>query len=150
MLNDSGLPDDTDSGLNSFNSFNSYTPTWPEPLSDAALIGVVGDFVRTISPQTEADEAALLIQFLVAAGNCFGRHAFFRAEAERHYCNLFACLVGKSAKGRKGVSESQTRRVFKKASEELDSIADWSKHCRFSGLSSGEGLIWCVRDEITK
>jgi 5S rRNA maturation endonuclease (ribonuclease M5) len=37
---------------------------WPAPLHDDAFHGLAGQFVRTIGPHSEADPAALLVQFL--------------------------------------------------------------------------------------
>lgn len=58
--------------------------------------------------------------------------------------NLYMTLVGETAKGRKGTSWGQVRRLF----QALD--PDWAEARVMTGLSSGEGLIWQVRDEITK
>lgn len=116
---------------------------WPE-LSKTALYGLVGEIVRNIDPHTEADRAAVLIQTLAAFGNCTGRNAHFTAEADRHYLNLFAVLVGATSKGRKGTSWGQVRRLF----ERIDEM--WTANCVGAGLSSGEGLIWSVRDAVEK
>jgi len=96
--------------------------------------------VRTIEPHSEADPAALLVQTMVAFGNCAGRSAHFAVEGDRHYPNLNAVLVGATSKGRKGTSWSQTKRPF----EQLDEV--WTAERIQHGLSSGEGLIWAVRD----
>lgn len=119
-------------------------PSWPEAPDPAALHGLAGDVVRAVEPHTEADPVALLGQFLVAFGNVVGRGPHFVAEADRHYPNLFAGLVGTTAKGRKGSSLGQVRRLF----ETLEPA--WAKDRILSGLSSGEGLIWAVRDPIEK
>ena len=113
---------------------------WPPPLGEDAFQGLVGDFVRTIEPHTEADPAALLIQFHVAFGNVIDRKAHYLVEADKHYMNLNALLVGETAKGRKGTSWGHIRRVF----EEID--YEWAEKRIQDGLSSGEGLIWAVRD----
>jgi hypothetical protein len=115
---------------------------WPHELRDEAFHGLPGELVRTIEPHSEADPAAILIQFLVAFGNLIGRSAHFAAEADRHYMNLFTVLVGQTAKGRKGTSFGQVRRIL----DALDSA--WGNTRIMSGLASGEGLIWAVRDEI--
>jgi hypothetical protein len=115
---------------------------WPHELRDEAYHGPAGELVRAIEPHSEADPAAILIQFLVAFGNVIGRSAHFAAEADRHFMNLFTVLVGQTAKGRKGTSFGQVLRVL----GVLDSA--WSCARIMSGLSSGEGLIWAVRDEI--
>jgi hypothetical protein len=44
---------------------------WPS-LAPEALHGIVGAVVRTIAPHTEADPAAILLQFLAAFGNIVG------------------------------------------------------------------------------
>ena len=116
---------------------------WPELPADA-LHGLAGDFVKTIEPNTEADNAALLIQFLTAFGNAAGRTVHFIAEADQHFTNMFCCLVGETAKGKKGSSFGHVQRLFKTVDE------GWAQDCNHAGLSSGEGLIWCIRDEIKK
>jgi hypothetical protein len=116
---------------------------WPV-LSDSALYGLAGEIVHTIDPHTEADRAAVLIQTLVAFGNCIGRTAHFTAEADRHYLNLFTVLIGATSKGRKGTSWGQVRRLFEHIDEQ------WAANCVGGGLSSGEGLIWSVRDTLEK
>lgn len=119
-------------------------PPWPDPLAPEAFHGLAGDFVRLVEPATEADPAALLVQFLVAFGSLAGRSAYFEHEATRHGCNLFAALVGATSRGRKGTSWDWVRRV--------DAMADstWAETRVLSGLSSGEGVIWAVRDPIEK
>jgi hypothetical protein len=117
---------------------------WPEPLADAAYHGLAGDLVRAIEPQSEADPAALLIQTLVAFGNAIGISPYYEVEGAAHHANLFGILVGRTAKARKGTSWSHVQRIFERA----DRV--WVQKCVVSGLSTGEGLIWAVRDPIEK
>jgi hypothetical protein len=117
---------------------------WPEPPSAEAFHGLAGEFVNVVSPHTEADSVALLAQFLVFFGNAAGRSSYFRVEADAHTTNINAILVGDTASGRKGTSLSQTRRPFETAD------AGWAENRIQSGLSSGEGLIWAVRDPIER
>jgi len=117
---------------------------WPRPLNGAAYHGVFGELVNAVAPHTEADPAALLIQTLVMFGSVIGRTAHWRVEADTHYLNLNVVLVGATGKGRKGTSGGHARRVF----EQID--PEWSRSRVTSGLSSGEGLIWAVRDPIEK
>ena len=116
---------------------------WPV-LDVRALRGVIGDLVRAIEPHSEADSVALLIQGLLAFGSTLNRSAYFSAEADRHHMNLNAVLVGETAKGRKGTSWGYIRRSFAAVDP------DWASTRILNGLSSGEGLIWAVRDEISK
>lgn len=117
-------------------------PAWPDRLDSAAFHGLAGEFVGRVEPHTEADPIALLVQFLVMFGNLVGRGPHVRIEADRHAANLFAILVGATSKGRKGVSQGQARRPFQAVDE------TWGRDRIQSGLSSGEGLIWAVRDAI--
>ena len=128
-------------GLISLNSFNSYS--WPV-LKPEALYGLAGDVVGAIEPHSEADPAALLINVLVSFGNVIGDGPHFMAEADRHPMRLFAICVGETSKGRKGISWGHIERLFKAVDPE------WANGHVLSGLSSGEGLIWAVRDPIEK
>lgn len=119
-------------------------PGWPDSPSAEAFAGIAGEFVKIIEPETESDPVALLIQFLVFFGNCAGRTSFFQVEASQHGANMNAVLVGDTASGRKGTSENHVRRLFGLAD------SDWAGVRIQSGLSSGEGLIYAVRDPITK
>jgi hypothetical protein len=118
--------------------------TWPAPPDEAAFHGLAGEVVKTIEPETESDPVAILVQFLVAFGNACKRGAYYQVEARRHYTNLFAILVGKTAKGRKGTAWGWNESLFP---EEVS--PGWHR-CQQTGLSSGEGLIWAVHDEVRK
>ena len=126
----------------SFALFASFAPETPEPLADAAFHGIAGEFVRTVEPHSEADPVALLGSFLVGVGNLLGPNAYLRVEGDRHYPRINATLVGDTAKGRKGTSWGQTRRLLKQVD------TDWADGQIVEGLSSGEGLIHHVRDPI--
>jgi hypothetical protein len=112
---------------------------WPAPPGRAAYHGLAGATVDAIAPHTEADPVALLAQLLVAFGAAVGRGAWFQVEATRHHANEFVILVGDSAKARKGASWDHVRRLLDAADASLAKRT-------LTGLSSGEGLIWAVRD----
>ncbi|MFC0472498.1 hypothetical protein ACFFHM_18935 [Halalkalibacter kiskunsagensis] len=111
-------------------------------LDHEAFHGIAGKVVKMIEPHTEADNAALLINFLVGFGNLLGRQPHFVVESKKHHVRLFAALVGKTSKGRKGSSWGHIKRIL----ERVDS--GWALNQIKSGLSSGEGLINQVRDEL--
>ena len=117
---------------------------WPEPLRKDALHGLPGEIVSAIEPHSEADPASLLGQALVCFGNAIGRTASFKVESDSHFTNLFAVLVGETSKARKGISWAYIRNLFKEAAPE------WTDNCIQGGLSTGEGLIWAVRDPIVR
>jgi Protein of unknown function (DUF3987) len=116
---------------------------WPT-MSDAAYHGVAGDVVRTIEPHSEADSVAILFQFLTCAGNIIGNCPFYQVEGTRHRANLFAVLVGETAKARKGTSWDRISEIVRIADER------WYAERAKGGLSSGEGLINEVRDPVQK
>ena len=62
-----------------------------------------------------------------------------QVEADRHHTNLYCGLIGDTAKARKGTSLGHARRLTTVADP------DWASRIA-SGLSSGEGLIYAVRD----
>jgi hypothetical protein len=116
---------------------------WPAPPDPIVYHELIGEIVNTIAPHTEADPVALLTQLLVAFGAAVGRRAWFQVEATRHAPNEFMLLVGDSARARKGSSWDHVRRLI--------SIVDRSLEPRvLTGLSSGEGLIWAVRDPTSQ
>jgi hypothetical protein len=118
-------------------------PPWPT-MDEVAYYGLAGDIVRAIEPHTEADPVAILALTLVYFGNLIGRGPHYRVEATRHGTNLFALLVGKSSKARKGTGGDRVRSVAVIADE------GWCEGRIKGGLSSGEGLISEVRDPVKK
>lgn len=145
LLRAFGLPEQPYSASSAFSADKDSEASAALPeLDPQALYGLAGDVIRTLSPHTEADDTAILIQLLTAFGSIIGRTAYFSVEAARHYLNLFVVLIGATSKGRKGTSWGQVNRLAKNV-DEL-----WASNCIKSGLSSGEGLIWAVRDLIEK
>lgn len=112
---------------------------WPV-LSKTALYRLAGDVVRAIEPHSEADPAALLIQFLAAAANMIGPGLHCKVEATRHPLILYPVLTGETSKGRKGTSWGHIFTLCAAVDE------DWARERVTSGLSSAEGLISEVRD----
>lgn len=119
-------------------------PAWPPAINAAAFHGLAGEVARAIEPHTEADPGALLVQFHTAFGSIIGRTPYYLVEADKHFSNLFAVLVGDTSKSRKGTSWGHVRRLFAMVDDA------WASTCVHSGLSSGEGLIWAVRDPATE
>lgn len=99
--------------------------------------------MRTIEPHTEADISALLIQLLAGFASLINKTTYFKIGADYHYTKINAVLVGATARGRKGTSWSEIERLLVRVDETF-------RNCIQNGLSSGEGLIYHVRDEQTK
>jgi hypothetical protein len=123
---------------------SSSTIDCPAPLGGAAYHGLAGKFVERVLPESEADPAALQLQFLAAFGNLVGRRPHAIAGGARHAMNFYVASVGQTSKSRKGTSWAHVQRLFGFLDEE------WTRDHIIKGLSTGEGLIWRVRDPIFK
>ena len=112
---------------------------WPPPPANEAFHGLPGAIVAKIAPNTEADPVAILTQLLVCCGALIGRGAYFQVEATRHHPNQFLLLIGDSSRARKGSSLDHVTKLLTEADPAFPSRLT-------TGLSSGEGLVWKVRD----
>jgi len=112
---------------------------WPV-LDKTAYYGLAGEVVATILPHTEADPAALLLQYLTCFGNMVGRTPYIRVANANHYPNIYTLIAGRTARSRKGTSAQEIRIIMEHADP------DWVRDNIKSGISSGEGIIENVRD----
>jgi hypothetical protein len=116
----------------------------PAPPRDEAFHGLPGEITKAIEPHTESDPVAILAQVILLAGSVMGPTPRFRVEGDAHRSNLFAVCVGETSRGRKGTSRKQAEVPIR--------LADpaWADECKPTGLSSGEAVIFAVRDATTK
>ncbi len=120
---------------------------WPR-LRDEAFYGLPGDVVRALEPHTEADPAGLLVTFLSMFGNASasaGGSAPYIWAGGPQTAKLFLCLVGDSAKARKGTTQSAVEGIFRS----IDVGLGWLSRI-MSGTASGEAIIHQVRDPSEK
>jgi Protein of unknown function (DUF3987) len=113
-------------------------------MAEEAFAGLPGDIVRAVTPHTESDPVGLLLSAHTFFGNCIGRGPHYKVEATEHGTNLYVVKVGDSSKARKGTGEDRVLSFFRHVDDE------WAGRRVHTGLSSGEGVIWEVRDPITK
>jgi hypothetical protein len=113
-------------------------------IDPVAYSGLAGEVVRAIAPTSEADPVAILITFLIMFGNACGREPSFSIGDTRHGTNINAVLVGETSRSRKGTSADGPRRLMTRADPE------WAMERIQGGLSTGEGLIWAVHDDIMR
>jgi hypothetical protein len=113
-------------------------------MHEAAYHGLAGEVVRTIEPHSEADPSGVLIQFLAAFGSAVGISPHYQVEGDKHRAKLFVVTSGATSKGRKGTALGRIRQLM--------AIADpnWERDNIQSGLSSGEGVIFHVRDSVSR
>ena len=116
----------------------------PVPILDeAAYHGLVGEYVKLISPYTEASPAAVLACALTAIGALLNRGPRWRLGSDEHHTRLFVLLVGPTGAGRKGQAIGWGAR---KLLEAID--PDFHRAKVVTGLSSAEGLIAEIRDAV--
>lgn len=126
-------------------------PSWPADLAPEAHQGLLGDIADAIKPHTEGDDAAILLQSIAAFGASVGRGPHVRIEGDEHHPLIFTLMVGKTAKARKGTSWGRVRQIFEAAAvKSFYTLVPRLMPPVVDGASSAEGLIWQVRDSITK
>lgn len=130
---------------------------WPRFSWDACP-GLLGDFVRLATRNSEADPAAVCITALVrfgaevySYGGRSGLGPHFYIGETIHPPRLFAVICGNSSKARKGTSRHPVTKLFGREHCQPADFKAWgvALPARESGgpLSTGEGLAHHVRDE---
>lgn len=135
------IPQSSEFDESEFDFIFNPKPEFDGKLGEAALHGLAGDIVKFIDPHTEADPAAVLINFLTMYGNMIGDGPHFVVSGGKHRMRLFAVLVGATFRGKKGTSLDPVLKLMNAADVEFNAR-------KKSGLSSGEGLIYSVRDQV--
>jgi Protein of unknown function (DUF3987) len=107
-----------------------------------AFHGLAGEVVRLIEPSSEADPPAVLLQFLIGFGNAVGSGLSILADGHHHHANEFVVTVGDTSRARKGTAWRRVKAIL----AYID--PDWADSRITGGLSSGEGLVWEIRDKI--
>lgn len=135
-------PDLADQALDSsrdLSSHKSFLSQWPM-LANDALYGLAGEIVRAVDPFTEAENQTILLHLLVGFGNIVGDGPHAIVAADRHPARLNCVLVGATSTGRKTSGWRPVKEMFRRC----DSL--WAKERVRTGLSSGEGIIYHLRD----
>ena len=123
--------------------YNHHTNESIKPvLGEKALSGPIGSIIKKLEGKTEAHSAALLAQFLCAYGNAIGVNPHFKVGPSEHRCGIYMCVVGSTAKARKGLSWGIVKHFMSGIDE------NWTEENIQSGLSSSEGLIFKLSNQI--
>ena len=75
----------------------------------------------------------MLLSLLIGFGNALGHSIYSKVGDTSHYCNEFGCLVGVSAKARKGLTTDIAETIIGFLDDE------WKRNCIARSLSTGEG-----------
>src|SRR5262249_14567336 len=112
----------------------------------------VGRIARLATKNSEADPVAVIATTLTYAAAEFGRAQYMRIGDDVHHSRHFNAVVGQSSRARKGTSYGPVRRIFELAEKLRTSVSTLpfpsGAKLKVSGgpLSSGEGLIYAIRD----
>lgn len=118
---------------------DEQSPLFAHPvLHEDALPGIAGEVVRAATANSEADGAAVLATLLSRFSCQVGNRIFAQIGDTRQPPRVFVAIVGASSRGRKGTSAGLVEKIF----ERLNKI-----RCSPGPLSSGEGVVYHVRDE---
>ena len=113
-------------------------------LDPAALYGLAGDFVRLLEPHTEADPVAMLVHAIAEFSCGIGRGSGVKLDGAWNPLLINAVIVGDTSKARKGTANKRIEPIIKQA------IPGWKRGETKGNLSSGEGLVYAVRDATYK
>jgi hypothetical protein len=126
--------------------------SWPI-MESKATHGIVGEITRLATANSEVDPVAVIATILTWAAAEFGRGQFIFIGEEKHHSRHYVGIVAQSSRARKGTSKGPVKRLF----EEADKIRRSASTLPFpSGsrlkvsngpLSSGEGLVYAIRDK---
>jgi hypothetical protein len=82
----------------------------------------------------------MLMALLVGVGAMIGRRAYCVIEDTRHHCALFALIVGRTSRGRKGTAWDRAKRMLSLVDD------DFMRANVLGGMASGEAVIHRLRD----
>jgi hypothetical protein len=111
---------------------------WPT-LSPEAEQGLFGEMLKTVTPETEADSAGILLGWLCCFGNAVGRDAWLPVGPRLHYPALYCGIVGLTSDA-KGDGWNVALWPF----QQIEPA--WAANCIANGVGSGEGLIERIAD----
>ena len=122
----------------------------PAPkLRREALYGILGEIADAGSANTEAVPAALAINTLARFCAVIGREPHIYIGDDRRSLRPFILIIGPTGTGRKGTSAQLPARIFDQVHNTLLNQGHLIPPLRCeTAMSSGEGLIWMVRDYI--
>jgi hypothetical protein len=93
-----------------------------------------------MEPYTEADPVALLAHFLAEFSCIIGRTPHIELDGSPCRLPFWPVMVGETSKARKGSANQRIRTLFR------TTFPEWTGGLLRGSLSSGEGLIYAVRD----
>jgi hypothetical protein len=126
----------------SFQDSDKVLSTKKPSLSEEAYHGLLGEMLRAIEPETEADPAGILLGWLACFGSIVGKGSWVQVGPRQHHPALFVGIVGRTSDA-KGDSWAACLYPFRVAEPQ------WASICIANGVGSGEGLVERIADDQT-
>ena len=127
------------------------SPLAPPVMAPEHLPGLLGDIVQAACADSEAHPVAVALHVLCWFCCAIGRGPYQRVGDAVIHARVYALVVGKSGKARKGTAEHTPREIFRRADQLLRDQHHNHNSLRIhaGGLSSGEGVAYAIRDAQT-
>ncbi len=119
---------------------------WPE-LPKEAKYGLAWEIAEAATRDTEADPAAVLITAITYAGAALGRRCYTQIGNSKHHPRIFSLVLGQTARARKGTSADLVLQIARTIEDSLKLDSKPVPNVTHGSISSGEGLVYLVRDE---
>jgi len=126
------------------------SPLAPPVMPSEGFPELVADIVKAACANSEAHPVAVAANVVALFCCAVGRVPFQRIGDSVAHARVFALIVGRSGKARKGTAEATPREVFRRADAVLRKRHQNDDRLRIhaGGLSTGEGVAWAIRDPI--
>ena len=126
------------------------SPLAPPVMPNEGFPDLVADIVKAACANSEAHPVAVAANVVALFCCAVGRVPFQRIGDSVAHARVFALIVGRSGKARKGTAEATPREVFRRADAVLRKRHQNDDRLRIhaGGLSTGEGVAWAIRDPI--
>ena len=108
---------------------------------DDAYYGPLGELARRHQTEIPINLMAFYAMLLPAIGWLIGRRAMIQISRDKHFCNLFTVIVGKT-----GCGKGQCWNIVQSLVEQIDPTCPQRLH---RDVASAPGLIGLVRDAST-
>lgn len=127
---------------------SNAAPLAPPVMAADAFPALLRDIVQAACANSEAHPVAVAANVLALFCCAVGRAPFQRIGDAVVHARVFAVIVGRSGKSRKGTAEHTPREIFRRADVLLRARHRSNDRMRIhtGGLSSGEGVGYAIRD----
>jgi hypothetical protein len=93
------------------------------PLDRSQLPGFMNDYIEVVGRITDAREGAVLTAFLPVVAANIGNRVYMHNAGTRHFCNVWAAIIGPSTVSRKTTVINQAMKMLKPFKDSLKDLS---------------------------